>query len=59
MRLRGLFIGRKKILEALEFLLKSEVSLLVCVGNSKHNPRRKKTPNPFRFAVFYCGKILA
>jgi hypothetical protein len=27
--LRGLFIGRKQILEALEFLEKSEVSLLV------------------------------
>jgi len=29
LRLRGLFIGRKQILEALEFLEKSEVSLLV------------------------------
>jgi len=29
LRLRGLFIRRKQILEALEFLEKSEVSLLV------------------------------
>jgi hypothetical protein len=29
LKLRGLFIGRKQILEALEFLVKSEVSLLV------------------------------
>jgi hypothetical protein len=29
LRLRGLFIGRKQTLEALEFLVKSEVSLLV------------------------------
>jgi hypothetical protein len=29
LRLRGLFIRRKQILEALEFLVKSEISLLV------------------------------
>jgi len=29
LRLRGLFIGRKQNLEALEFLVKSEVNLLV------------------------------
>jgi hypothetical protein len=55
----GLFIEIMRGLKTLEILKKSELSLLVQVGNWKFNPSRKMIPNSSRFVVFYCGAILA
>jgi hypothetical protein len=56
---RALFIEIRRGLETLEIPEKSSLESSCPSRRLNFNPSRKKIPNSFRIAVFYCATILA